>query len=88
MVVVAAFVGVSSVCVWANVCVSICHLHDRKIFLISEDKNKVLSDAQQAVQQQKTTSKQYTTWTLLTTSAIFPSHSIVTPDQPVLLLTL
>ena len=37
------FVGVSCVCVWANVYVCICHSRDRmKIFLASEDKNKVL----------------------------------------------
>ena len=34
--------GVSCVCVWANVYVCICHLRDRKIFLASKDKNKVL----------------------------------------------
>ena len=40
----AVFVGVSCVCVCASVCVSICHLRDRKeIFLVSKDKNKVLT---------------------------------------------
>ena len=34
--------GVSCVCVWANAYVCICHLRDRKIFLASKDKNKVL----------------------------------------------
>ena len=37
------FVGVSCVCVWANVYVCICHSRDHKmIFLISKDKNQVL----------------------------------------------
>ena len=37
------FVGVSCVCVWANVYVCICHSrHRKKIFLASKDRNKVL----------------------------------------------
>ena len=37
-------VGLSCVCVGANVCVCICHSSDRKkIFIVSKDKNTVLS---------------------------------------------
>ena len=40
---VGVFVGVSYVCVWANVYACICHSREsKKIFLASKDKNKIL----------------------------------------------